>query len=86
MSVQYVASDRYLGAREMDYILLKYYQSMFMKQKGLDFCESKKAVMRCLEAAEKQRKTLSANSEAGINIEYFFEENDLNFMLKREEL
>jgi len=38
-----------------------------------------------LEAIEKQRKVLSANQEAGVNLEFLFEDFDLNQNLTREE-
>jgi heat shock protein 4 len=38
-----------------------------------------------LDAIEKMRKVLSANSEASINIECLLEDEDMNYTLKREE-
>lgn len=38
-----------------------------------------------MEAIEKQRKVLSANSDSTLNIEYLMEDVDLNQHLKREE-
>ena len=37
--------------------------------------------MRVLDAIEKQRKVLSANSESPINVDYLIEEYDLNHLL-----
>ena len=38
-----------------------------------------------MEAIEKARKILSADKEAGINIDFLMEEEDLNRSLKRDE-
>lgn len=45
--------------------------------------ESKKGQLRLLDAIEKQRKILSANSEADCNCEYLVEDCDLNETLTR---
>jgi len=44
-----------------------------------------KAKLRILDAIERMRKVLSANSEASINIECLLEDEDMNYTLKREE-
>ena len=62
--------DRNLGGRDMDWTVLEWYCSLFSQQnQGLDPKESKKAVLRLLDAIEKQRKVLSANLEAGVSVE-----------------
>ncbi len=85
LTAEFCLSDRHLGARQMDQLLLGFYRAMLQKSKGIDIFESKKSVMRLTEAVEKQRRTLSANSEAGINLEYFFEDVDLNYLMSRKE-
>lgn len=44
-----------------------------------------KGKLRLLEAIEKARKVLSANSEAPINVEYLVEDEDFNTLIKRED-
>lgn len=79
--------ERNLGCRDIDYILLEFYRSVFEKSSGgLDIFESRKAIVKLSENIEKQRKILSANSEHSMNLEYLMEENDLLYNLKREEL
>ena len=47
----------------MDYLVLQFYREVFRKQSnGLDVQQNKKALVKLLEAIEKQRKVLSANS------------------------
>lgn len=70
----------------MDYLLLQFYRELFSKQtNGLDVLQHKKAFIKLLEAVEKQRKVLSANSENALHMEYLIEEEDLNYNMKREE-
>jgi len=47
--------------------------------------KSDKAKLRLLDAIEKQRKVLSANSDANINVEYLVEDEDLNYHITRTE-
>lgn len=77
--------ERTLGARDFDWTLLEFYANMFNKANGLNPMKNEKARLRLLEAVEKQRKILSANTEAGINIEYLMEDYDLNHMLTRDQ-
>lgn len=79
-------NERNLGAREVDWALVNYYAQKFEEQTGLSIFETKKAVVRLIEAVEKQRKILSANLESPINVECLIEENDLSHTLTREEL
>lgn len=56
-------NERNLGCRDMDYLVLQLYREVFRKQSnGLDVQQNKKAFIKLLEAIEKQRKVLSANS------------------------
>lgn len=38
-----------------------------------------------MENIERQRKILSGNSEFQMNVEYLMEENDLHYVMKREQ-
>jgi heat shock protein 4 len=79
-------NDRNFGARDIDWSIYEQYCEIFEGQSGgLSPKESKKAQLRLLEAIEKQRKVLSANSEAAVNVEYLMEDIDFNHNLKREE-
>ena len=44
-----------------------------------------KAKLRILDAIERMRKVLSANTEASINIECLLEDEDMSYTLTREE-
>lgn len=55
-------NDRDLGARDIDWILLNYYENKFQQESnGLSIFENKKAIIRMIDAIENQRKILSAN-------------------------
>lgn len=69
----------------MDWITLEFYNKMFNDKYGLSFINNQKARLRILDFIEKQRKVLSGNQEAGINVECLYEDEDLNHTLNREE-
>lgn len=48
--------------------------------------KNQKAKLRMLDAIEKMRKMLSANTESSINIECLMEDEDLFYNVKRSEL
>ena len=47
--------------------------------------KNQKAKLRMLDAIEKIRKTLSANSDTNLSIECLMEDEDMNYSLNREE-
>lgn len=63
------ASDRNLGGRNFDYLILDLVGDEFKKKFGCDPRKAPKARLRLLDQIEKTRKMLSANIEAGLNIE-----------------
>ena len=84
LSILNQVHERHLGARDLDWALMEYYSDIFNKQNGMNPRKNDKARLRLLDAIEKQRKVLSANIEANINIEYLMEDYDLNHTLSRE--
>lgn len=79
------ASERNLGGRDFDYEIFQVLGEEFMKKFGCDPRKNVRCRVRMLESIEKARKILSGNTEAGINIDYLMEEEDLNKTLKRDE-
>ncbi|KRX04010.1 hypothetical protein PPERSA_12457 [Pseudocohnilembus persalinus] len=78
--------DRHLGSRDFDWTLLKFYDKIFQEEnQGLSILENKKSILRALDAIQKQRTILSANSHATINAECLVEDCDLNYDLSKEE-
>ena len=84
-NVLYENHNRHLGARDIDLLFYDIYQKEFEKNTGHLVDENTKARMRLLEAIERQRKVLSANEDAGCNVEYLVEEEDFNHNLSREQ-
>lgn len=83
-TVLYENHNRHLGARDIDLFVYDLYQKHFEKESGHLVDENPKARMRLMEAIERQRKILSANEDAGCNVEYLVEEDDFNYNLTRD--
>lgn len=71
-------SDRNLGARNMDYILVEKLGEEFTKKFGADPRKNVRSRLRMLDVIEKQRKILSSNKEATIHLESLLEDEDLH--------
>lgn len=78
--------SRQVGCRNIDWELLKHFASQFQAKYDCNPMKNEKAKLRMLEAIEKMRKTLSANSDAQINIECLMEDEDLHATCTRSEL
>lgn len=84
-SIQVISEhcERSLGVRNIDLLLAKFYQEKHLK--NIDVFKNKRLFYKMMEAIEKQRKILSANSEAAIHLENITEDYDLDHVMKREE-
>ena len=78
-------SDRNLGARNFDFLLVDRLGEEFAKKHGADPRKNVRARLRMLDVIEKQRKILSANAEATVHLESLLEDEDLHKNLKRAE-
>lgn len=76
--------ERNLGARDFDWRLLEFYVKVIQEQFGTNVMSNNKTRIRLLEAIEKQRKILSANSDATLNVDNILEDCDLSYLLTRE--
>jgi len=76
--------ERNLGTRDFDWKLLEFYIKYIQDQFGTNVINNNKTRLRLIEAIEKQRKILSANSEASINVDNILEDCDLSYILTRE--
>ena len=79
-------SNRNLGARNFDLLLLDIIGGEFNNKYGCDPRKAPKARLRMLDQIEKMRKILSANSEATLSIECLLEDEDLYQTFTREKL
>lgn len=66
--------------------MLEFYAKICIDQFDSNPIKKEKSRLRLIDAIEKQRKILSANSEAAINVDYIAEDNDLSYVLTREKL
>ena len=80
------ATDRTVGGRNIERLLIEHFAGIFEKKTGLNPLESAKTRFKIEEAVAKMKKILSANSEAAINIECLMEEQDLNAVVSRNDL
>lgn len=80
------ASNRNLGGRNFDFLLLNIIGAEFKNKFGCDPVKAPKARLRMLDVIEKTRKMLSANSESSVNIECLLEDEDLHRNISRDEL
>ena len=78
-------SDRNLGARNMDAILVEILGAEFAKKYGVDPRKNIRARLRMLDVIEKQRKILSGVKHATIHLESLLEDEDLHKNLERGE-
>eukprot|EP00929_Paragymnodinium_shiwhaense_P082528 TRINITY_DN4351_c0_g2_i2.p1 TRINITY_DN4351_c0_g2~~TRINITY_DN4351_c0_g2_i2.p1 ORF type:complete len:827 (-),score=312.37 TRINITY_DN4351_c0_g2_i2:517-2997(-) len=75
-------SDK-VGGRDMDRCLMQVFSEQFAKKVGSDPMNNKKAKLKLEDAVTKTKKILSANSEAGINVECLMEDEDLHSNINR---
>ena len=75
-----------VGTRNFDLNMLELYLKKFEDQYNIEeHRDSPKVRIRLLDSIEKQRKILSANSEASCNVECLFDDLDFNYTMNREE-
>lgn len=78
-------SDRNLGARNMDALLVDHLGADFAKKVGSDPRKNVRCRLRMLDVIEKQRKILSGNKVATVHLESLLEDEDLHKNLERSE-
>ena len=83
--ILYEASVSTVGVRNIDLVLLDFHKNNFQTKYKLDIEESPKSIYRLLEGIERQRKILSSNLEAPINVECLCEDIDYSYTMKRDE-
>ena len=81
-----VSSERFCGARDLDYLIAEEISGDFLKQYGEDLLDSPKAKISLLNTVNKIRKTLTVNKEGTISIDEIIKGKDLVFNLTRENM
>lgn len=80
-----VTSERFCGARDIDYALIEHYGGKFKQKYGCDPLKSTKCRLRMLDTIAKVRKILTGNKETTFAIDSLMEDEDLNFNVTRDE-
>lgn len=70
----------------MDECLMREFAAQFKKKVGADPLSNKKALYKLEDAVVKTKKTLSANAEAGVNVECLMEDEDFASNITRTDL
>ena len=80
-----VTTERFCGARDIDYILMEHYGEKFKQKYGCDPLKSTKCKLRILDAVAKVRRILTGNRETFLSIDSLMEDEDMNYNVTREE-
>lgn len=77
-------SDK-VGGRDMDECLMRAFAEQFKKKFGCDPLSQKKAAFKLEDGVTKTKKILSANYEAGVNVECLMEDEDFSSNMTRDD-
>ena len=81
-----VSSERFCGARDLDFLIAEKISYEFQKKYGIDPLDSPKAKISLMNTINKVRKTLTVNKEGTISIDEIIKGKDLTFNLTREKM
>ena len=81
-----VSSERFCGARDMDYLIAEKISEDFLKNNGVDLLDLPKAKISLMNEINKKRKTLTVNKEGTISIDEITKGKDLVYNLTRENM
>ena len=83
--VEYVLCDDNLGGRNFDELIFNYCIEEFKKENKInEFIVTSKMRYRLIESIRNSRIKLTVNTEIGISVESFYNDIDLNIILKRD--
>lgn len=77
-------SDK-VGGRDMDECLMRAFAEQFKKKTGMDPLSNKKSAFKLEDSVTKTKKILSANNEAGMNVECLMEDEDFSSNMTRDD-
>lgn len=80
------AYDKHFGGRDFDRAITEHFADEFKAKYKIDIRQNPKAYNRILNAAEKLKKVLSANTNAPFSVESVMDDIDVSSQLTREEL
>ena len=85
LTVLSTACDRRLGGRDFNELLVDHFRNEWLEKHKIDAYTNAKAMFRLRQAADKQKKILSANAQAPISVECFMEDIDVKGMMERDQ-
>ena len=81
-----VTSERFCGARDLDYLIAEKLSYEFQKKYGIDLLDSPKAKISLMNVVNKTRKNLTVNKDETISIDEIIKGKDLVDNLTRENM
>ena len=81
-----VTSERFCGARDLDFLIAEKLSYEFQKKYGIDLLDSPKAKISLMNAVNKARKNLTVNKDETISIDEIIKGKDLVDNLTRENM
>ena len=81
-----VTSERFCGARDLDYLIAEKLSYEFQKKYGIDLLDSPKAKISLMNSVNKARKNLTVNKDETISIDEIIKGKDLVDNLTRENM
>ncbi|KAK3089988.1 hypothetical protein FSP39_008244 [Pinctada imbricata] len=81
--VKATAGDTHLGGEDFDNRMVNYFVQEFKRKYGKDISKNNRAMRRLRTACERAKRTLSASSEAGIEIDSLYEGTDFYSKITR---
>jgi heat shock protein 5 len=77
------SGDTHLGGEDFDQRVMDHFMQLFKRKTGKDISKEKRALQKLKREVEKAKRALSSTHEAKIDIENFFDGQDLNETLTR---
>ena len=84
--VKATAGDTFLGGIDIDNRIINYILEEYKKKNKVDLTNNKKMVNKLKKVAENAKRTLSVSTVANIEVDSFYEGNDLSLQLTRAKL
>lgn len=83
--VNAVESDRQLGGRDFDDLLVNHFSKYILEKYKMDVTKETKAMLKLRKECERVKLNLSANQKVPFNVEYIMNDRDVSGMIERSE-
>jgi len=84
LTVRYVAVDPFVGGRNFDLALFKYFSNLWYQQNSTPINGSKRATLRLMRECNSVKKILSANRDCVLPLDCFLDDVDFTLRIDRE--